>query len=149
MGMVWLAKNDTSFSALRGPNHDPSTAFSTSATSASRNLDCGSLIVETTIDQENPISAPPITLRNVGAAKLPVFALDRQRRQHHSAFAAWGCLLPPSHQRRQHSDANATADHIFMGCSKQHSTFVGRDPRERIPEPSRKQHTRADADGNY
>ena len=58
MGMVWLAKNDSSFSALSGPNHDPATAFSASATSASRNLNCGSLIVETTIDQENPTSAP-------------------------------------------------------------------------------------------
>ena len=66
MGMVWLAKNDTSFSALRGPNHDPSTAFSASATPAPRNptsldlasqyLDCGSLIVETTFDQEKPTS---------------------------------------------------------------------------------------------
>lgn len=63
MGMVWLAKKDTSFSALRGPNHDPTSAFSTMATSAShdvdmRNLDCGSLIVETTVDQGNPTSAP-------------------------------------------------------------------------------------------
>lgn len=61
--MVWLAKNDTSFSALRGPNHDPSTAFLESATSAPCNLkagqlDCGSLIVETTIDQDNPTLTP-------------------------------------------------------------------------------------------
>lgn len=67
MGMVWLAKNDTSFSALRGPNHDPSTTFSTSAASAARNLNCGSLIVETTIDQENPTSTPLLQCEIAGA----------------------------------------------------------------------------------
>lgn len=63
MGMVWLAKNDTSFTALRGPNHDPSQVFSASATSASRNIDKrnlnrGSLIVETLVDHEDPTSSP-------------------------------------------------------------------------------------------
>lgn len=62
MGMVWLAKKDVSFSALRGPNHDPSQSFSDSAASIScnrdmRNLDRGSLIVETVVDQENPVAS--------------------------------------------------------------------------------------------
>ncbi len=57
MGLVWLAKNDTSFSALRGPNYDPVRAFCASVTTASRNLNAGSLIVETTLDHENPTSA--------------------------------------------------------------------------------------------
>lgn len=57
MGMVWLAKNDGGLSTMRGPRHDPATAFLASASSPANHLRRGSLIVETTIDQDNPTSA--------------------------------------------------------------------------------------------
>lgn len=62
MGMVWLAKNDTSFPALCGPNDAPVTGFQFSETAASRYLDCGSLIIETMIDQ---IAGPTTLLHSV------------------------------------------------------------------------------------
>jgi len=63
MGMVWLAKKDTSFPALRGPNDVPLTGFDFPTASGARFLDCGSLIVETTIDQT---SGPTTLLHSVG-----------------------------------------------------------------------------------
>lgn len=53
MGMVWLAKNDTSFPALNGLIQAPSTTAVFSTTPSSGLLECGSIIVEATIDQEN------------------------------------------------------------------------------------------------
>ena len=58
MGMVWLAKNDTSTPALCGPNHASSTTSAFCKTPASRFLERGSLIVETTIEQTGTGPAP-------------------------------------------------------------------------------------------
>lgn len=68
MGMVWLAKRNALFSALSGPSHFPSIALAGSCASDLDVLDCGSLIIETTIDQAKPAQSPLLDCKIAGAA---------------------------------------------------------------------------------
>jgi len=67
MGMVWLAKNDTSTPALCGPNRTTSAAFDRFATPSVQYLDCGSLIIEVTCDHTNSTPPPLLQYENAGA----------------------------------------------------------------------------------
>lgn len=70
MGMVWLAKNDTSFPALSGPIHVPSMAMDFASKSKTHPglqfLECGSLIVETTLDQAGNVLSPLVDCKISG-----------------------------------------------------------------------------------
>ena len=58
MGMIWLAKTDTSAPALCRPERATSALFTSSPTPATQHLDRGSLIVEITCEHTSNASSP-------------------------------------------------------------------------------------------
>ena len=74
MGMVWLAKNNVSFTALSGPDHIPSIALDPPCVSGLGYLKCGSLIVEITLDQAKPTPLPLLECK-ISAATDSQFSL--------------------------------------------------------------------------
>lgn len=93
MGMVWLAKNDVSFPALSGPVDAPAMAmdFATGcdATPGLRFLDCGSLIVETTLDQASDVLSPLLECTISGATNSQ-FSLSVDRDGNTQVFLRLG-----------------------------------------------------------